>query len=270
MNTLNDHPNCQKLDVNSEPEPATSAAIEPIISTPADHKFKALIPVMTTKEAASFATRINAHLTEGVAACVEAGRELVDAKSKLRHGEFQGLFEPGVLRVDQRTAEMLMNIAKHDVLSKSNNYSSLPAALNTLYALSRLPARTLRKGIEKGTVTSTITIREAKALLPRKASKPVELESGAAMTQAAPVVAEIPDTGPGKAVLPPKRLLQFFTKNRKQTLAMLAAYPVMASILQAHLNSLLQEVIEVRRQKKSSPGNQLVPAASTVQPATEN
>jgi hypothetical protein len=95
-----------------------------------------------------WASRINEHLTQGVQSFIEAGQDLIAATDKLDHGQIQFLFQPGVLRVSQRTAQMLMRIARHPVLSKANNYSLLPPTLNVLYKLSKLDESYLQQAIE--------------------------------------------------------------------------------------------------------------------------
>jgi hypothetical protein len=82
-----------------------------------------------------WASRINNRATAGVEALIEAGRELPAAKAELGHGEFQKLFDPGVVRFEQRTAERLMKVAKNEAPAKSTNWSTLSTTLHSLNAL---------------------------------------------------------------------------------------------------------------------------------------
>jgi hypothetical protein len=202
---------CRRIHADRDTISTASPAKVPIISggpNPANQTATAvMIPAAVNEDISlsRYAERINAHLTNGVAAWVEAGRELIAAKSKLAHGHFQGLFEPGVLRVDQRTAEMLMRIAENAVLSNSNNYSILPAALNTLHQLSRMPAPSLHRAIKNGKVTSTITIKQAKALVgAKKAVRPARVEPNA-VAQTVSVVAVAPHVQTSAPVVPPAK-----------------------------------------------------------------
>jgi hypothetical protein len=114
---------------------------------------------------AFWASRINEHVSSAVSSLVATGLDFLAAKEKLEHGEFQGLFNPGVLKIDQRTAQKLMNIARHPVLSKTANWSFLPVALNSLAALSRIEEKRLQRAIEKGKVSPGMTIKDAVALV---------------------------------------------------------------------------------------------------------
>ena len=256
---------CRNINADSDAESAKSMAHVPVHTeghtdrTPVDHTTTAvLMPEVLAEDAAfGYATRINAHLTHSVEACVKAGRELLAAKAQLPHGGFQGLFKPGVLRIDQRTAEMLMKIAEHAVLSNSNNYAILPAALNTLYQLSHLPDRSLRKAIENGRVTSTISIKEAKALVPKKHSKPAVFEPSTATSV----------VQPGSSAIPQPDIRQFCAENCKQTLALLEANPDKAAIFYAHFSFMLQKVKAFQRQKTAADSKQ--PTEGSPQPATK-
>jgi hypothetical protein len=110
-------------------------------------------------------SRINNHVTHGVKALIEAGRDLLAAKSELDHGDFHSMFAPGRLRISQRTAELFMQVASHPALSKPKNYSLLPPTLNALTKLSHLPETTLQAAIDKGKVTPSMTISDARALV---------------------------------------------------------------------------------------------------------
>ena len=122
--------------------------------------------VLVTEDSPEYwVCRINEHVKAGVQALVQAGRDLRAAKAQLEHGQFQSMFEPGKLRISQRTAEMFMQIAGHPVLSDPNNYSVLPPTLNALTTLSRLSEAKLQQALSEGHVNPQMTISDARALI---------------------------------------------------------------------------------------------------------
>lgn len=126
---------------------------------------------------ADWTNRINAHLRVGVAALVAAGRELINAKAALKHGGFKKLLNSGELHVDVRTAQMLMRIAQHKVLSNTSNYSLLPPVIGSLNALACIKEDTLQQAITAGQVTASMTIINAKALVKSLTAENVSKDS---------------------------------------------------------------------------------------------
>jgi Protein of unknown function (DUF3102) len=111
-----------------------------------------------------WARRIKGAWAAGVAAFVETGRELIEAKRALGPGAFMHMIETE-LPFSDRTAERLMAIARHPVLSDSTHASNLPPSWTTLYELSRLPAGKLRKLIEQERVYSDMERGDATSLV---------------------------------------------------------------------------------------------------------
>ncbi len=62
---------------------------------------------------------------------------------------------------------MFTRIADHKVIANPSNYSFLPGAYNTLYALSALDVPLLENAIADGRVTPTLKLEDAKALVHR-------------------------------------------------------------------------------------------------------
>ena len=83
--------------------------------------------------AEQWADRICTQLGKSVEAIIEVGRLLVKAKADLAHGEWGRLFEDDLVPFGQRTADRLMAIARHPVLSNSTHVSNLPPSWGTLY-----------------------------------------------------------------------------------------------------------------------------------------
>jgi hypothetical protein len=84
-----------------------------------------------------YARRINSAWRKSVAAIIEAGRLLVEAKTKLKPGTFTEMIIVD-LGFDLSTAERLMKISRTPWLVESATLPILPAAWTTLYALSQL------------------------------------------------------------------------------------------------------------------------------------
>jgi hypothetical protein len=103
-----------------------------------------------------WATRINATWRKSVEHIIETGRLLREAKAELGHGNWCGLFSArgfdGAVPFTVRTAQMLMVIADHPVLSDANHGTHLPPCWRTLYELSSVPDDELIHLIEDGTV----------------------------------------------------------------------------------------------------------------------
>jgi hypothetical protein len=119
--------------------------------------------------------RISGTWQKAVESIIETGRLLIEAKSKLNHGEFTGM----VLPFTMRTAEMLMKIAEHPVISNAKHVSLLPPSWGTLYQLAKLPPEVLEAKIENGTVNSKIERKDVAVMVaeirgPREHKEPSE------------------------------------------------------------------------------------------------
>jgi hypothetical protein len=103
---------------------------------------------------------------KSVAGIVEAGLRLIDAKNELEHGEFLAMVKND-LPFGQRTAQYLMAIAKHRVLSNPQRFAYLPPCLSTLSELSRLPHDLVEQFMLDNTVSAELTLAQAKGLVAR-------------------------------------------------------------------------------------------------------
>lgn len=122
----------------------------------------------TTPE--GWATRINRRVGESQTAFIQAGVELVAAKDALGHGGFGDLFKSGLVEIDQRTAEMLMRVARHATLANPNNYSILPRSLNSLNKLAALDVAVVEQAIAAGEITPSMTITDAQKFVRAKSA----------------------------------------------------------------------------------------------------
>jgi hypothetical protein len=106
---------------------------------------------VSEKSVDGYAAKIKASWQKAVESILETGRVLMEAKAELPHGEF-GKMIKDKLPFGVRTAEMLMNIAEHAVLSNAKFVSHLPPSWGTLHELAQLPEATLLAAIEDGEV----------------------------------------------------------------------------------------------------------------------
>ena len=124
-----------------------------------------------TTQAPEWTSRIAAAWQKGVEAILETGRLLIEAKAALKHGEFKSMvhhelpFNPG-------TAQRLMAIARHPVISNAAHAPLLPPSWMTLYELTKLSPETLLPKIEDGSITPKTERRDVIAMRPVPTKKP--------------------------------------------------------------------------------------------------
>ena len=95
---------------------------------------------------------------------IATGKLLVEAKDVLPYGSFEAMVKLK-LPFDVRTAQMLMKIAGHPVISNAKHVSLLPPSWGTLYELSRLPEQFLIEKIEDGGITPRMARKDAITLV---------------------------------------------------------------------------------------------------------
>ncbi len=108
-------------------------------------------------------------MEKGMAGIIEAGRVLIEAKAQLEHGQFTNWvvreLRFGSQRngsADIRKAEMLMQLARHEVISEASNWRALPPSPRTLWELTQIrPERRLLQLIRKGKINPGTTREEA-------------------------------------------------------------------------------------------------------------
>lgn len=125
-----------------------------------------------------WAPRINAEWRKSVEGILNVGRQLIAAKEACEHGEFLRLFKGGddvvgePLPFTVNTAERIMAVARHPVLSKSAHVQSLPQSWGTLYELTKVPEVDLAEAIATGKITPEITRGQAAELRADPIEKP--------------------------------------------------------------------------------------------------
>lgn len=133
---------------------------------------------MKNTKADYWAPRINAEWRKSVEGILNVGRQLIAAKEACEHGEFLRLFKGHPQAVadpvpfGEDTAERLMKVAVHPVLSDSARGRSLPQSWRTLYELTKLDDEQIVAGIKSGEITPDMTRAEASALRADPIEKP--------------------------------------------------------------------------------------------------
>jgi hypothetical protein len=135
-------------------------------------KSKAAFVCDRTAEGAAMSDRVKAHQLaikaawqKQVSSIIETGKLLIAAKEDLRYRKWGGLFEGEnalPFRID--TAEALMKIARHPVLSNPERAPELPAAWTVLEMLARAKPARLEKWLRDGTVNAATSRLEADCL----------------------------------------------------------------------------------------------------------
>jgi len=116
--------------------------------------------VEAVRAAEFVARRIARRWEEGVAAIVDCGQLLIDAKNELPHGEWTAMVEE-LLPFSSRTAQKLMGIARNSWIADSTHMTLLPPAWSTLYELSRLPEDALERAAAEGLLRPEMERNEA-------------------------------------------------------------------------------------------------------------
>jgi hypothetical protein len=107
-----------------------------------------------THTAEFFVEKITAGWQKAVESIIQTGKLLLQAKAELPHGEFGKMIEPGKLPFTPSTAQRLMAIARHPVLSNPAHVQHLPPSWGTLYKLTQFSEEMLNKKLADGTINA--------------------------------------------------------------------------------------------------------------------
>jgi Protein of unknown function (DUF3102) len=135
---------------------------------------RTLTPTDAKDARQKWANRIHARWAKAVGAIVETGKQLIVAKDDIPYGEFHYMIH-NELPFSGSTAERLMAIARHKILSQSAQARNLPAHWTTLAELSRLPPRRVVTLINDGSISPKIGRREAEVLVARELARSVRV-----------------------------------------------------------------------------------------------
>jgi N6-adenosine-specific RNA methylase IME4 len=136
--------------------------------------------LVRTDQRSAWTERIRDVWQQSVAAIMETGRLLAEAKAKLPHGEF-GKMITGELPFSARTAQRLMSIAADERLRHS--VSHLPPAWGTLYELTKLDDEQFGARLFDGTINPDMDRRDIATEI--KQTRRAEREQELAAKQAA-------------------------------------------------------------------------------------
>jgi hypothetical protein len=117
------------------------------------------------RPAFTWADRISEAWQKSTTAIIETGRLLIQAKDGLERGQWLQMIQ-AELPFNQRTAQRLMAIAQHPVLSNTTHVSHLPSSWGTLYELTKLPESQFKAKLSDGTINPKMERRDVAALLP--------------------------------------------------------------------------------------------------------
>jgi hypothetical protein len=99
------------------------------------------------------------------------GNMLETAKAELPHGEWL-LMIKNDLQFEPRTAQRLIEIARHESISDATHVSHLPVAWGTLYELSKLDEETFEAAIADGRINPKMERKQAVALRTKPEAEP--------------------------------------------------------------------------------------------------
>ena len=136
----------------------------------------ALVRDETPEPVEQWATRIRSHLTKAVEGIVAAGRDLIEAKAEVGHGNWLPLLEQ--IGISKQVAARWMSIGRNPVLSKVPNSVLLPRSTDALYELSRAGPEVIEAGIASGQINPSMTIKQAKALVQGERPTPEPIPEG--------------------------------------------------------------------------------------------
>lgn len=133
-------------------------------------------------------------MRKSVEGIFQAGGVLIEGKAQLVHGEFidwvTNDLKLGEGKVGMRKAQMLMNIARHPILSKANQWFAFPPSWRTIHEISLIrPKSRLLAFIANGKINSGMTREEVIAL--RKGNDHSQEDNGGARFFLNAVIAQL-------------------------------------------------------------------------------
>ena len=168
------------------------------------------VPDVSAHEAEEWAAQIQSKLSASVAAIIEVGRLLLDAKKALGHGRYTKMVE-SKLPFNVRQAQYYSRIARNAVLSNAQNAAYLPRSVNQLCLLARLRDEDLieiiadvKARLANGEQVNTDSPKQWKAYrkkydqqaLPKEGEKAAQESLSAGPDQADPPASEVPPHNP--------------------------------------------------------------------------
>jgi hypothetical protein len=122
-----------------------------------------IVQFANTRSASEWAAQISAAWQKSTGAIIETGRLLIEAKASLDHGAWLPMVKTE-LPFSRQTAEKLMAVADHAILSNSAHVRSLPSSWGTLYELTKLPEPDLQAHLADGVINPKMQRKDVAAL----------------------------------------------------------------------------------------------------------
>jgi hypothetical protein len=120
-------------------------------------------PSPATRDA--FTKQFTNAMKKGVQGIIDAGQVLINAKSELGHGHFTNWVTNELKYGNMRSAEMQMQLARHNVISNPSHWHAFPPSVRTLHVITQIrPAERLIELTKEGKVYSGMTREEAMTL----------------------------------------------------------------------------------------------------------
>ena len=113
----------------------------------------------------AWALRINAAWRRSLEAVIETGRLLIDAKSRLKHGQWQAMIETQ-LDFSADTAQRLMAIARDERLTNPAHARFLPRSYTTLAELTKLSDGEFGRGIAEKIIRPDMERKDVEIIRP--------------------------------------------------------------------------------------------------------
>ncbi len=135
-----------------------------------------IIPVVSVEVARidELASEVRSCLQRSLSSVLDAGRIILTAKAELPHGSWLPFLE--MAGINERTAQRLMTVVQHPLLSNPDRCSDLPGSMRALAELARLDEEELLPLIEAGAITPDLTVRGAQELVRSAGASGPELE----------------------------------------------------------------------------------------------
>lgn len=122
-----------------------------------------VVPLQDLERITYYANEIRGYLQRSVESVVQAGMALVDAKAELARGSWTPMLAQA--GINPRTAQVLMQVASHPVLSNPQMSALMPSAWSTLAELVRAEPEALEGWIADGSITPETTVAAARDLV---------------------------------------------------------------------------------------------------------
>jgi hypothetical protein len=132
---------------------------------------KAVMPPILCGEPANkdwhyYSAQIRAHWQRAVGDILITGKHLIEAKANVDHADWLKLVEE--LPFSEDTAQRLMAIARHPVISNTEHVRYLPPSWGTLYALTKVPDKVLLARIKDHSIHPDMERKDVAWLLGRR------------------------------------------------------------------------------------------------------